>query len=151
MILDHELNFCYKLNLKKAPTGIAELNGKYFVTTKHAILVVEFKAKKCFVNKLKTMKMNDGKVKSLNNGSELRDICASGQYLYVVERASRVLCLKYIGGQLEYVAEAQCPSYAIASYGDEVYCSRKDKKEEFYISKLTESGGKIKIEDLFKA
>ena len=157
LILDHNLNFCFKLDVPKGPTGIAELDGKYFVTCKHAILVVkiDFQAQKCFVNKLKTMEMNDGKVELFKNGSELRDICASGQYLYVVERASRVLCLEYapdqMRSQLKCVAEAQCSSYAIASHGDEVYCCRKDKKAEFYISKLTQNGGKINIEDLFKA
>ena len=156
LILNHDLELCFKLNLPKGPTGIAELNGKYFVTCKHAILVVriDFQAGTFSVNKLKTMEIN-GKVELFKNGTELRDICASGQYLYVVERASRVLCLKYVPdqmrSQLKCVAEAKCSPYAIASDGDIVYCSRSEKKEEFYISKLTESDGKISVEDLFKA
>ena len=127
------------------------------MTYKHGILVVEinFQAETFVVNKLKTFKTKNGVIESFNKSSELRDICASGQNLYVVERANRIICLKYVndemGGQLHHVAENHCSPYAIGSDGDKVYCSRNDERGEFYIAEATESNGKLDVNNLFKA
>ena len=101
------------------------------------------------------MKVEGNKYESFKKNSELRGICASDKYIYVIERAKHVLCLEYVsdemGGTLQHIDQvSDCSPYAIAHCDGKIYCSRSKDGDEFYIAEVTHDAGKLGIKDLFR-
>lgn len=140
-IFDRNLNLSFKIkhNLLRFPTDITAFNGKYFVTSKDEIVIIDidFKKRKFkahIINKMILTKRDIAK-----SFKSVRGICASQHYIYVTERAGRVLCLEYNAQrvQLNYVAHLTDIFPAVIAHHDgTTVCSKSisssDNSNEAY-------------------
>ncbi|CAI8042478.1 hypothetical protein GBAR_LOCUS23575 [Geodia barretti] len=157
-IFDHELNLRYSIkhhHLESGPIDITFFDGKFFVTIKSAIIVLEidFERKTYKICKKSGILM-DNKPEPFNAGLELRGIAASDKYLYVTETGGRLLCLWYhpTNYQLVYTDSIpQCsPVVVVYDAGCVYYSRRKNKKGRFAISRVVHdsSMNKMTYEDI---
>ena len=141
-VLDHSLTVCYTIRLSFSPIDITKFDGKFFVSTNAAIVMlddVNFSAKT--LRELKFDKMTrNGSELVLFRRCELRGICASDKYLYVTEkhRCGRLLCLEFHNNHLKYISEIpNCAPNAVAYSDGSVYYSQGVYEEKFCIMKVT--------------
>ena len=163
-VLDKDLNhICYILGIT-SPKDITYFQGKYFVTSRGngqiVVLDIDF-AKRSFRRcNIQKMTINNNDVNPSFNPSfshKIRGICAKGNYLYVTERAGRILCLEYQPksclqcDQLRYVTEldGQGP-ITIISDNDNIYYTRKDRDKNYIVAKLFyNANGELESEDIY--
>lgn len=144
-VLDSSLKVCYLLKLSFSPTDITKFDGKYFVTTKSTVVMIDdvnFTTRTFRETKFQTMTRRLGKPVSFKN-CELRGICASEEHLYVTEKCAlgRLLRLKFYGGQLKYIDAVQncTPPNAVTYNNGAVYYSRGVWGMEFSIMKVMDN------------
>ena len=155
-IFHHNLDvYCHKKtpkNLTK-PTDITVLNGIYFVTAYAAIaaITIDFDAQTFEAVKIKGVYYN--KTFRPFSEAELRGICADGQYLYVTQLNSALLCLKYDrkSKKLYFISSIRCSPITVAHHNGTIYFSRTTK-DDFHIAKVTKNCSEhdMSYEDLFK-
>ena len=143
-IFDHELNLRYSIkhhHLESGPIDITFFDGKFFVTIKSAIIVLEidFERKTYKICKKSGILM-DNKPEPFNAGLELRGIAASDKYLYVTETGGRLLCLWYHpkNCQLLYIHSIpRCSPIVVVCDARHVYYSRHTIQGRFAISRAS--------------
>ena len=125
------------------PTDIA-FDGSsncYFVTNIDAIAVFDIDfANNCFRVKRITKMSTSEDYKSDRKFQNLRGICIHNDYLYVVHRHCRILCLKYQKNPMKFTLVGEIANVSpmvIAQCEGDIYYSRKIDDENYKIVKIT--------------
>ena len=165
-ILDLNLNLHFNLNLNFGPLGITIFNGRYIVTGKGTIGVIDmdFKSKTYKIMTLKEMKIDHG-TEVFKKDSIFRSICASNEYLLVTEineTGGRLLCLQLIGNHLRCVAikkgfsqhcsdtcDKKCSPQVVTHCNGASYYSQGRFDGKYHIVRVTIQNNVMKTKKMF--
>ena len=156
-ILNHNLDLLCKIKPRTHdpihdPLDITKIDENYFVSTKGAILRINFDIKKMSVVVVEYKSFKNGsKNENFKHNIELRGICARGEYLYVSEKHGRLLCLKFANDELKYVdAIPKCDPNAVTEHQNKIYFSQGEYGRNFSIVEVTHEQD-MKVTNQFSA
>ena len=155
-VLNHDLDLLCNIKLKiHDPIDITKIGENYLVSTKGAILRINFDIEKRSVNVVKYKSFKNGNEnEDFKDDLELRGICAKGEYLYVSEQheSGRLLCLKFVNEELKYVdAIPKCAPNAVTEHRNKVYFSKGVFGRNFSIVEITHEEQDMKETESFPA
>ena len=142
-VLNHDLDLLCNIKLLRIhdPMDITKIDENYFVSTKGAILRINFDIEKESVDVVEYKSFKKGSLnEDFKDDLELRGICARGEYLYVSEQheSGRLLCLKFANEELKYVdAIPECAPNAVTKHQNKVYFSQGVYGGKFSIVEVT--------------
>ena len=171
-ILNTDLTICYEFTLQPSPMFITKHKDRYFVATEAAIIIINidldndnlnFEGQICS----SIIMPNGENVFEIGENLILRGICASENYLYVIQfgGSGRFLCLKYHKNNvIEYVyadenctrfcskaCHKQCSPVALTYHNGKIYYSQGYYEKKFHIVRVTHDGKTFESTKLFDA